>query len=59
MTQGSQTTPWDATPVLEHTPHDRWCHRRKIHPTSPGTGRDSKKKKQQQQQQQQQHLQQP
>jgi hypothetical protein len=36
-------TPWGATPVMEHRPHDQWGPRRKIHPTSPGTGRDSRK----------------
>jgi hypothetical protein len=43
MTQGSQMTPWGATPIMEHRPHDRWGPRHKIHPTSLGTGRDSKK----------------
>ncbi len=36
-------TPWGATPVMEHRPHDQWGPRRKIYPTSPGTGRDSRK----------------
>jgi hypothetical protein len=28
---------------MEHRPHDQWGPRRKIHPNSLGTGRDSKK----------------